>query len=246
MRSVIYQFKEDELAQIRILSPNDDYFYQSIVNYINDEAADAILVDKLKMFLSDIQSYQQYSKDHPVYQLIDKFYNDHYVIQYFSGLIGGRGRRANLYGLFNKAIEFENSSFRGLYQFIRFIDELIERGKDFGEENVVGPNDNVVRMMTIHSSKGLEFPFVIYSGLSKDFNKRDLKQPVILNQQFGLGMDYFDVDKEMAFPSLASVAYRAVAEKELVSEEMRLVYVALTRAKEQLYLIGRVKMINHY
>ena len=246
MRSVIYQFKEDELALIRILSPNDDYFYQSIVNYINDEAADAILVDKLKMFLSDIQSYQQYSKDHPVYQLIDKFYNDHYVIQYFSGLIGGRGRRANLYGLFNKAIEFENSSFRGLYQFIRFIDELIERGKDFGEENVVGPNDNVVRMMTIHSSKGLEFPFVIYSGLSKDFNKRDLKQPVILNQQFGLGMDYFDVDKEMAFPSLASVAYRAVAEKELVSEEMRLVYVALTRAKEQLYLIGRVKMINHY
>ncbi len=71
------------------MSPNDDYFYQSIVNYINDEAADAILVDKLKMFLSDIQSYQQYSKDHPVYQLIDKFYNDHYVIQYFSGLIGG-------------------------------------------------------------------------------------------------------------------------------------------------------------
>ena len=113
------------------MSPNDDYFYQSIVNYINDEVADAILVDKLKMFLSDIQSYQQYSKDHPVYQLIDKFYNDHYVIQYFSGLIGGRGRRANLYGLFNKAIEFENSSFRGLYQFIRFIDELIERGKRF-------------------------------------------------------------------------------------------------------------------
>ena len=83
----------------------------------------------------------------------------------------------------------------------------MKEAKDFGEENVVGPNDNVVRMMTIHSSKGLEFPFVIYSGLSKDFNKRDLKQPVILNQQFGLEWDYFDVDKEMAFPSLASVAY---------------------------------------
>ncbi|MGT0197982.1 hypothetical protein ACVNPZ_10265 [Staphylococcus aureus] len=69
------------------MSPNDDYFYQSIVNYINDEAADAILVDKLKMFLSDIQSYQQYSKDHPVYQLIDKFYNDHYVIQYLVDLL---------------------------------------------------------------------------------------------------------------------------------------------------------------
>ena len=72
----------------------------------------------------------------------------------------------------NKAIEFENSSFRGLFQFIRFIDELIDRGRDFGEENIVGPNDNVVRMMTIHSSKGLEFPFVIYSGLSKNTMKR--------------------------------------------------------------------------
>ncbi|MBO1199498.1 helicase-exonuclease AddAB subunit AddA [Staphylococcus simiae] len=241
MRSVIYQFTEDELAQIRIISTNDDYFYQSIMNYMTSEEANTQLVDKLQHFIKDIQYYQQYSQDHPVYQLIDKFYNDHYVIQYFSGLFGGRGRRANLYGLFNKAIEFENSSFRGLYQFIRFIDELISRGKDFGEENIVGPNDNVVRMMTIHSSKGLEFPFVIYSGLSKQFNKQDLKRPVILNQQYGLGMDYFDVEKDMAFPSLASVAYKAITEKEMISEEMRLIYVALTRAKEKLFLIGRVK-----
>ena len=163
------------------------------------------------------------------------------MIQYFSGLIGGRGRIANLYGLFNKAIEFENSSFRGLFQFIHFIDELIDRGKDLGEENVVGPNDNVVRMMTIHSSKGLEFPFVIYSGLSKKFNKGDLNGPVILNQQYGLGMDYFNVEKGMAYPSLSSVVFRAINEKELISEEMRLIYVALTRAKEQLILIGRVK-----
>ena len=163
------------------------------------------------------------------------------MIQYFSGLIGGRGRRANLYGLFNKAIEFENSSFRGLYQFIRFIDELIDRGKDFGEENIVGPNDNVVRMMTIHSSKGLEFPFVIYSGLSKRFNKNDLSRQVVLNQKYGLGMDYFDVNEDIAYPSLSSVAYKAINEKEMISEEMRLIYVALTRAKEQLILIGRVK-----
>ncbi|WP_251352991.1 hypothetical protein, partial [Staphylococcus aureus] len=73
MRSVIYQFKEDELAQIRILSPNDDYFYQSIVNYIKDEEADTALVEKLKLFLKDIKRYQQYSQDHPVYQLIDQF-----------------------------------------------------------------------------------------------------------------------------------------------------------------------------
>ncbi|WAE41168.1 helicase-exonuclease AddAB subunit AddA [Staphylococcus pasteuri] len=241
MRSVIYQFTEDELANIRVFSPNDDYFYQSIHQYINNDVANKKLVKKLKHFLDDIQHYQEYSQRYPVYQLIDKFYNDHFVIQYFSGLIGGRGRRANLYGLFNKAIEFENSSFRGLYQFIRFIDELIDRGKDFGEENIVGPNDNVVRMMTIHSSKGLEFPFVIYSGLSKKFNKTDLRGQVVLNQKYGLGMDYFDVEKDIAYPSLSSVAYSAINEKEMISEEMRLIYVALTRAKEQLILIGRIK-----
>lgn len=241
MRSVIYQFTEDELAEIRVISPNDIYFYQSIEHYIKDDNANAQLVDKLKRFIKDIKKYQIYSQSEPVYQLIDKFYNDHFVIQYFSGLLGGKGRRANLYGLINKAIEFENSSFRGLFQFIRFIDELIDRGRDFGEENIVGPNDNVVRMMTIHSSKGLEFPFVIYSGLSKKYNESDLTKPVILNQQYGLGMDYFDTEKEMIYPSLSSVAYRAINSKEHISEEMRLIYVALTRAKEQLILIGRVK-----
>lgn len=241
MRSVVYQFTEDELSNIRVFSPSDDYFYQSINNYMNNEVANKKLVKKLQYFMDDLAMYQKYSQHHPVYKLIDKFYNDHFVIQYFSGLIGGKGRRANLYGLFNKAIEFENSSFRGLYQFIRFIDELIERGKDFGEENVIGPNDDVVRMMTVHSSKGLEFPFVIYSGLSRKFRRDDLNKSVILNQQYGLGMNYFDVAHNVSYPSLASVTLKAIAEKELISEEMRLIYVALTRAKEQLFLVGRIK-----
>ncbi|MCG7339415.1 helicase-exonuclease AddAB subunit AddA [Staphylococcus sp. ACRSN] len=241
MRSVIYQFTEDELAQIRIERPNDDYFYQSIQHYLLSDNVDDILASKLNTFLNDLKMYQVYSQHQPVYQLIDKFYNDHYVIQYFSGMIGGKGRRANLHGLFNKAVEFENSSFRGLYQFIRFIDELIDRGKDFGEENVIGPNDDVVRMMTIHSSKGLEFPFVIYSGLSRRFTRKDLQKSTILNQSYGLGMNYYDVKEHIAYPSLSSVTFKAIAEKEMISEEMRLIYVALTRAKEQLYLIGRVK-----
>lgn len=240
MRSVIYQFTEDELAHIRVLSMNDDYFCQSIMHYIKDEEARPALVKKLQRFIDDLTMYQAYSQSHPVYQLIDKFYNDHYVIQYFSGLIGGKGRRANLYGLFNKAVEFENSSFRGLYQFIRFIDELIERNKDFGEENVIGPNDNVVRMMTVHSSKGLEFPYVIYSGLSKNFNKGDLRKPLILNQKYGLGIDYYDLEQNVTYPSLSSVVIKSITEKELISEEMRLMYVAMTRAKEQLILIGTI------
>lgn len=241
MRSVIYQFTEDELAQIRIISPNDDYYYQSIQHYMKSEQAQPELIDKLKLFLNDIEAYRKYSQTHPVYQLIDKIFNDHYLIQYFSGLVGGQGRRANLHGLFNKAVDFESSSFRGLFQFIRFIDQMIERGKDFGEENMIGPNDNVVRMMTIHSSKGLEFPFVIYSGLTRDFNMMDLNQPVILNQHEGLGLQYYDEEKGIFYPSLISMSIKLTNRKEIISEEMRLIYVALTRAKEQLYLIGREK-----
>lgn len=238
MRSVIYQFTEEELAKIRVTAPDEVYFYQSIQHYLAFEEKEQTLVDKLNHFLDDLTKYQSYSRHHTVYQLIDKLYNDHYLIQYFSGLTGGKGRRANLYGLFNKAVDFENSSFRSLFQFIRFIDQMIERGKDFGEENVIGPNDNVVRLMTIHSSKGLEFPFVIYSGLSRKFNMRDLGRPVVLNQHEGLGLQYFDETEGLFYPSLISMTIDLINQKELISEEMRLVYVALTRAKEQLYLIG--------
>ncbi|UNB48070.1 helicase-exonuclease AddAB subunit AddA [Staphylococcus coagulans] len=245
MRSVIYQFTEDELAKIRVVAPKEDYFYQSIQQYLQYEDAEPMLVGKLERFLSDLEAYQSFSLSHPVYQLIDKLYNDHYIIQYFSGLIGGKGRRANLHGLFNKAVEFENSSFRGLFQFIRFIDQMIERGKDFGEENVIGPNDNVVRMMTIHSSKGLEFPFVIYSGLTREFNTNDLGKPVVLNQHEGLGLQYYDESKGLFYPSLISMSIDLINKKELISEEMRLIYVALTRAKEQLFLIGTAKQEKH-
>lgn len=240
MRSVIYQFTEAELAQIRVTALNEDYFYQSIQRYIDTSEATPELRDKLIRFLADLESYRNYSQSHPVYQLIDKLFNDHYITQYFSGLVGGKGRRANLHGLFNKAIEFDNSSYRGLFQFIRFIDEMIDRGKDFGEENVIGPNDDVVRMMTVHSSKGLEFPFVIYSGLSRKFNKSDLNQPVVLNQYEGLGLQYYDTEHGLFYPSLISMSIDLINQKELISEEMRLIYVALTRAKEQLYLIGTV------
>ncbi|AVQ34500.1 helicase-exonuclease AddAB subunit AddA [Staphylococcus muscae] len=240
MRSVIYQFTEAELAQIRVVAPNEDYFYQTMQQYLEADDVSSELQQKVRRFLQDLNVYRRYSQSHPVYQLIDKLFNDHYIPQYFSGLVGGEGRRANLHGLFNKAIEFDNSSYRGLFQFIRFIDEMIDRDQDFGEENVIGPNDDVVRWMTVHSSKGLEFPFVIYSGLSREFNKTDLQKPVMLNQYEGLGLQYYDTEHSLFYPSLISMSIELINQKELISERMRLIYVALTRAKEQLYLIGTV------
>lgn len=241
MRSIAFQFKEDELAEIRNKAPQEIYYFDSIQKYINHREADTQLVEKLNQFLNQLKSYQTYSKSVPVWQLLDQIYNDYYLISYFSGLTGGVQRRQNLYGLLNKAIQFEASSLRGIFQFIRFIDELIERGQDFGQESVIGPNDDVVRMMTIHSSKGLEFPFVIYSGISRMFNRGDLRNHVILNNRYGLALSYFDVENEITFPTLASIIFKNINETEMISEEMRLIYVALTRAKESLYLIGRVK-----
>nr|WP_275589310.1 MULTISPECIES: helicase-exonuclease AddAB subunit AddA [unclassified Mammaliicoccus] len=241
MRSIAFQFKEDELAEIRNKAPQEIYYFDSIYKYIVDSEADTQLVEKLNNFLKQLKSYQSYSKAVPVWQLLDKLYNDYYLISYFSGLTGGVQRRQNLYGLLNKAIQFEASSLRGIFQFIRFIDELIERGQDFGQESVIGPNDDVVRMMTIHSSKGLEFPFVIYSGITREFNRADLRNHVILNNRYGMALSYFNIDKALTYPTLASIIFKNINETEMISEEMRLIYVALTRAKEGLYLVGRVK-----
>ncbi len=241
MRSIAFQFKEDELAEIRNKAPQEIYYIDSIYKYMSNPEADTALVEKLNQFLMQLKDYQAYSMSVPVWQLLDKLYNDYYLISYFSGLTGGVQRRQNLYGLLNKAIQFEASSLRGIFQFIRFIDELIDRGQDFGQESVIGPNDDVVRMMTIHSSKGLEFPFVIYSGITREFNRTELREHVILNNRYGLALTYFNIEKEVSFPTLASIIFKNINETEMISEEMRLIYVALTRAKEGLYLIGRVK-----
>lgn len=196
MRSIAFQFKEDELAEIRNKAPQEIYYLDSIHKYMSNPEADAALVEKLNQFLTQLKDYQAYSKSVPVWQLLDKLYNDYYLISYFSGLTGGVQRRQNLYGLLNKAIQFEASSLRGIFQFIRFIDELIDRGQDFGQESVIGPNDDVVRMMTIHSSKGLEFPFVIYSGITREFNRTELREHVILNNRYGLALTYFNIEKK--------------------------------------------------
>lgn len=241
MRSIAFQFQEDELAEIRNKAPREIYYLDSIHQYVEHSEADMVLVEKLNLFLRQLEHYQTYSKSVPVWKLLDKIYNDYYIIAYFSSLTGGVQRRQNLYGLLNKAVQFEASSLRGIFQFIRFIDELIERGQDFGQESVIGPNDDVVRMMTIHSSKGLEFPFVIYSGITRNFNRADLTKHIILNNNYGMALSYFDVDQEISYPTIASTIFKNINETEMISEEMRLIYVALTRAKESIYLVGRVK-----
>lgn len=153
----------------------------------------------------------------------------------------GKLRQANLKMLFQKAKQYESSNFKGLYSFIRFIDKLKLSSGDLGSAKLMGENDNVIRIMSIHKSKGLEFPVVFLASTGKQFNLMDLNQNVLLHQEMGIGVTYIDYDKQIQYDTLSKLAIRNKIFVETLSEEMRILYVALTRAKEKLIITGIVK-----
>lgn len=150
----------------------------------------------------------------------------------------GELRQANLKMLFQKAKQYESSNFKGLYNFINFIDRLKLSSGDLGSAKLIGENDNVIRIMSIHKSKGLEFPVVFLSSTGKQFNLMDLNDSVLLHQEMGIGVKYIDYDKQIQYDTLSKASLRSKMLIETLSEEMRILYVALTRAKEKLIITG--------
>ena len=153
----------------------------------------------------------------------------------------GSRRTANLNMLLEKAAAYEKTSYKGLFHFVRYIDELQKYDVDFGEADMVGENEDVVRIMSIHKSKGLEFPIVIVSGMGKNFNKQDTRSKMVLHPELGIGLDYMDGKKRIKSPTIAKKAIAKQIELENLGEELRVLYVALTRAKEKLILTGTLK-----
>ena len=147
-------------------------------------------------------------------------------------------RRANLQMLVEKAIAYENTSYKGLFHFVRYIDELQKYDVDFGEADLTGEQDDVVRIMSIHKSKGLEFPVVFVSGLGKNFNRQDVRSRMVLHPEFGMGLDRMDGKRRVKTPTIAKRAIAKQIDLENLGEELRVLYVALTRAKEKLILTG--------
>ncbi|UTH14432.1 helicase-exonuclease AddAB subunit AddA [Macrococcus equipercicus] len=241
LRSLLYQFDEVELVEIR-LSNKDIYFFNNLTEYV--EVHDNALSQKVTQFLTDLSLYREWARTLSVRQLLEAVYSRLFVVEKFAILTGGAQRRANLLGLLAKAEDFERSSYRGLYQFIRYVDNMLSEGKDFGEVNIVSEEADVVRMMTVHASKGLEFPFVIYAGLGREFNMMDLNGMVQLNQNLGLAISYYDPIRHLSYPTLMNHLFKHVARIEIISEEMRLMYVAFTRAKERLILLGKASRRN--
>ena len=243
LRSPIVGLTLDELAVIRQAQKYGSY-YEALENYMAAEDVleneETKLLHKLQDFMDQFTKYRRWALDLPMGELISKLFNHTGYYQYVGMLPTGLQKQANLRILKKHAAEFEGSSFTGLFNFMNYIDRVQKTSGDFAEAKTVGENENLVRIMSIHKSKGLEFPVVFVCTTEKKFNTQDLKEPVLLHHKYGLGAKYIDVEDRVVYNTFPRMAMSQQIKAENMSEEMRVLYVALTRAKEKLILTGSV------
>ena len=235
LRSYIGKFTDNELVKMR-LTDSYDNFYTCMQKAIID--VDDKLKEKIQNFFDNLDKWRKEEEYLALDELIWKIYSDTGYYNYVGLMPNGDLRQANLKMLFQKAKDYESSNFKGLYNFINFIDKLKISSGDMGSAKLIGENDDVVRIMSIHKSKGLEFPVVFLSSTGKQFNLNDLKEDVLLHQEMGIGAKYIDYDKQVKYDTLSKLAIKNKILLETLSEEMRILYVALTRAKEKLFITG--------
>ncbi len=235
MRSNIGKFTDDELIQIRLADKQDNFYTCLQKAKISVENS---LRQKIEGFLEKLDNWRKEQEYLALDELIWKIYSDTSYYNYVGLMPNGVLRQANLKLLFEKAKQYETASFKGLYNFIHFIERLRLGSGDLGAAKIIGENDNVIRIMSIHKSKGLEFPVVFLSSTGKQFNLMDLNQNVLLEQNLGIGVKYIDYEKQVQYDTLSKAALKNKLLQETLSEEMRILYVALTRAKEKLIITG--------
>lgn len=194
--------------------------------------------EKCRKLLEHIRRYRQESVYLPVSRLLQKIMTDYDYLPYVTALPGGEQRRANVEMLLEKAVEFEALSFSGLFHFIRYMEQLDKYDIDYGEANILDENADVVRIMSIHKSKGLEFPVTFVSGLGKRFNMQDSNQAFLVDDELGIGMNYVNLEKRVKCKTLRRNILAAKMQADNMAEELRVLYVAMTRAKEKLILTG--------
>lgn len=197
-----------------------------------------MLKDKISVFWLSLQTWRTRSRRISLAELIWSIYEETGYLAYVGTLPQGVQRQANLRVLYDRARRFEATQYRGLFRFLRFLDRFRRQGKDMGSARALGENENVVRLITVHASKGLEFPVVFVVGLGRTFNTQSLKGKMLLHSKLGIGMPIIDVDNNVRYPSLIQYAVKQRLAQESLAEELRILYVALTRAKERLFLYG--------
>jgi ATP-dependent helicase/nuclease subunit A len=242
LRAPFVGLTESELSHIRLSAPKEP-FYEALKNFIRKGGSgiDPQTAEKLQRFFLHYEEWRNLARRGSLADLIWQIYMDTHYYEMVGAMPGGKQRQANLRALHDRALSYEKSSFRGLFRFLRFIDRMKKRGDDLGTARAMSEKENVVRLMTIHSSKGLEFPYVFIAGLGRDFNQMDFNELYLFDQTFGLAVKAVEPDKRIAYTSLPFLAMKEKKQLELKSEEMRVLYVAMTRAKEKLMLVATVK-----
>lgn len=234
MKSYFGKFSSEELAQIRSEYPGMP-FYQCVEQMLP-------VSEKIIAFQEMLQKFRQRIPYTPIHRLLQEILDETGYRNYVAALPAGEQRRANLDMLMEKAVAYEQTSYHGLFHFIRYIDRLMKYDVDYGEAEIVSEQENAVRLMSIHKSKGLEFPVVFVCGMGKQFNEQDLNSNMIFHPEFGIGLKWFDCEKRTKANTLIHQIFAMEAKKENQGEELRVLYVALTRAKEKLILAGTCKL----
>ena len=235
LKSAIVGLDNEELAEISMTEEVTSFAEAAL------KQMETATEGKLYAFAQLYQRLRARVIDTPIHLLLDMVLEETGYGDYVKALPAGSQRKANFDMLVQKAVAYEKTSFKGLFHFIRYIDQLQKYEVDFGEADIIGENEDVVRLMTIHKSKGLEFPVVFVSGISKQFNDRDSKEKMAIHPDMGLGLDEVSISPRVKRKCLIRSEIAERIRRDNLGEELRVLYVALTRAKEKLILTGTVK-----
>ena len=245
LRSPIMSFSAEELGDIRLFN-KDNYFYENIKEIAEGEYENDILKDKCSKFLVKLEQWREKAIYTPIDEFIWYLYMDTAYYGYVGAMPNGVLRQANLRVLFQRAKQYEQTSFKGLFNFINFINKLRKSSGDMGSAKILGENEDVVRIMSIHKSKGLEFPVVFLAGAGKQFNLMDLNKSILYHEELGFGPDLVDLDRRISYSTLPKESIKQRIKLETLSEEIRILYVAFTRAKEKLIITGAVSNLEKW
>lgn len=249
LKSVFGGFSEEETAVLRSFLPDRNAdFYDCLLAYAGQEQTsekrDTALSEKCRTFLSRLSKYRSYTSYMSILELLKTLFTDFDYLSYVAALPAGGKRLANVEMLLTKAAAFEKNNYYGLFHFVRYIEQLEKYNVDFGEAGTLDENADVVRIMSIHKSKGLEFPVAIVAGLSKRFNMQDTSQALIVDMDLGIGVDYVNIKQRVKNRTLRGKVLSTKMKLDNLSEELRVLYVAMTRAKEKLIMTGMVEDVE--
>lgn len=248
MKSVFGGFSDEEAALVKVAGKEEAAcLYDCLKICAGRTGAQAagnsvqdVLQEKCARFLARVEKYRGYTAYMPILELLKTLFEEYNYLPYVATLPGGSQRLANVEMLLTKAAGFEKGSYYGLFHFIRYMEQLEKYNVDYGEANILDENADVVRIMSIHKSKGLEFPVAFVAGLSKRFNMQDTAQPMIVDMDLGIGVDYVNPDARIKCKTLRKNVLAEKMKLDNLAEELRVLYVALTRAKEKLIMTATI------